>query len=294
MKDKLEVLDQKDRGVNTNEEVLTTIGWIDINRKDISYSGRLYPPTWRFQVKPVTVAEIRHFSSIDEENPMSVNNMLNDMMKSNVRIIDVVDGRTTKIPTDRLYEHDRFLFLMFIHAYSGTEKAIKYVVKCKADNCDNANYVAVTPFNITYTDLDPKTESDFLQHDGSLIVNTKSYGKLQYMPITLSVSNAIKKFVAERFEKGDRHEQTFIKLTPFLTDPLIPLSMQSVYQKYLALDEKKFTVLLQLVDKYFDIRTKGQISFICELCGAGGTALIKFPNGLRNIFLADSLAGEIE
>lgn len=261
------------------------LGWLDIDRSAISYGGRLYPKSWKFQVKPAKVKEIRHFSAIDESNPISVTDSLNQMIMSNVRILD---GNTV-IPSSNLYEHDRFQFILFIHAYSGTATAIKYAHKCS--NCDNELEVSLTPFVLRFKELS-ETATKYLTSSGKFEISTKSFGKKIYQPITIDMSTKIKDFVTEKYRTDDDYERNFIKLLPFIY--VQNKSLAEIYvDKYLSLSEKEYSVLYTLADKHFDIGAKNEISVECNKCNNGGVAPIKFPNGIRSIFINDDISDEL-
>lgn len=287
----LNELDNKDKNINESSSTKSDGGlWHDIARKDMSYGGVMYPVNWEFQVKAGNVKDVRHWSSIDETNPISVNNHMNDLMNTNVRIIDTTGERRKVVSSDKIFEMDRFQFILFVHTYSGMTTKLTYKATCgETDSCKAPQDVTLTPFNLQYSELSVRALEYMTAEDG-IVFETKSHGKVSYKPITIEWSKKFSDFNKKALQSGDEIEQNFIRLLPFLMDDVS--TIQTLYQKYLGIGEKLFGFYMQTLKKHLDIRALGEISFKCTTCDQEGIAPVKFPNGLANLFFADDVDDE--
>ena len=62
-------------------------GWIDVDKALLGKRAEFYPEDWNFRIRPATVEAIRNWSNIDDENPNSVDDVFNEILKSCLAII---------------------------------------------------------------------------------------------------------------------------------------------------------------------------------------------------------------
>lgn len=264
---------------------IDNIGWIDIDRTKLSYGGRLYPSTWQFKVRPATVAEIRHFSSLDEENPISVSSAMYDMIMSNVRI---TDGNKI-VKSDRIYEYDQLYFLLLIHEYTGGTKSI--VIEHVCQSCNTKNTVKLTSDKLQYEPLSEVAEK-YLTNNGTFEVKTKSFGTLTYKPIMLKDSVKLREYMIDCHNNNRKFETMFTRMFPFLRTK-DEYDAKELYQHYLALSKEKYGAIFNLVNKHFQIKALTTLNESCEQCESGIQPYIQFGTGLANIFIDDNVDGEL-
>ena len=73
-------------GQNLFENAEYRDGWIDVDRSFLGERAKFYPEDWRFKIRPATVEAIRNWSTIDEENVNSIDDVFNEVMKSCISI----------------------------------------------------------------------------------------------------------------------------------------------------------------------------------------------------------------
>lgn len=264
----------------------TTYGWIDIPSEDLPHGGRLYPDTWKFRILPAITSHVRHFSSLDEENPFSVVTTLNNLIKTNVRIID-----NDKVLTgDNINESDRFFFVLKVKEYTGMTKTITYEHKCNAGSCNHVNQVTLMAAKLKFTELTDKAKKYL--NNGSFVIETKSLGTLVYRPTTIKESIKLQTYIVDCEKNKVEYENNFTKIYPFLrTDD--QSEIKDLYNTYLGLSKSKYDIYFTLASKEFDIRTLNEVDSKCESCDCRLSAPIQFPDGLPNIFSADNIYDEL-
>lgn len=269
-------------------------GWQDIKRDIIPYEGRLYSTKYRFQVKPASVGTIKHFSSMDEDNPLSVNDALTYVLSNHIRVLD---GNRLLDPLDVIYEHDRFFFVMLVHVYTGSTTALKFPTSCKVDStCGHKQDAVITPYNLKVKELEEKAWSYLNPELGKFVVETKTLGKFTFKPLTLKISGEITEFIMAQRKESNDIDKMFLTMAPFLNfeDRLPGQSMKEFYQKYLQLtDSSRKITLLDRLEKMLSPQQLAEIEVTCEKCSRPFRAPISSLAGLRDIFFVDDIDGEL-
>jgi hypothetical protein len=276
-----QVLEKLD--LNTNTEA-SPIGWIDVDRSELSYRGELYPSQWKFKVRPALVHEIQHYSSLDETNPISVSSSIRNMILSNVRIMD--GNRVIK--SDNIYEHDQLFFLLKIHEFTGGTKTltIDHVAPCGHRNVFNLVASA-----LRYSELSDKG-LEYLTTDGKFIIKTKTLGKFEYKPLTLHDSQRLGDYLIAANRRGDKINQNFTKMYGFLRSD-DQETVEEVYQKMVSLKKEQYGFILTMKQKYLDIHAETDLTSTCTECESGIQTQIRFSSGLANIFFDDDIDSEL-
>jgi hypothetical protein len=96
-----------DRG---SDEAALLPGYHEIYAEQFPSKGIFYPDGTRFMIRAAAVKEIRHFSTIDEQNPFSVDEALNEILNGCMQIR--VPGRQASFKD--LKEEDRIFVIMAI------------------------------------------------------------------------------------------------------------------------------------------------------------------------------------
>lgn len=277
---------------DVNSPIEPTGGWIDIDTSKFSYEGRLYKKSLRFQVKPVTVGTIKYFSTLDENNPLSVNDALTFVIEQHIRVLD---GKRVLKSLDVIYEHDRFFFVMLVHSYSGAPTALSYDANCSHQKCNHPQDVSISPYNIKWSEISEKGDSYINPDEGMINIPTKNFGILKYRPLTLSESGELTEFMLESRRKGEDIEKLFLQVAPFIAhEKKAGENAASVYQKYLKItSDPKYVALLMHIIELLNIAQLLEIEVDCKKCSRPFRSQISSVKGLRNIFLANDIADEL-
>ena len=71
-------------GANIFENADLRDGWQVVDRRLFGERDMYYPKDWEFRIRPATVEAIRNWSTIDDENANVVDDVFNEIIKSNV------------------------------------------------------------------------------------------------------------------------------------------------------------------------------------------------------------------
>ena len=89
-------------------------GWMTVDRKLLGERDVFYPEEWEFRIKPATVEAIRNWSTIDEENPNSIDIVFDEILKACLKIV-TPNG---PLPWSQINTWDRVFFVLLIREYT--------------------------------------------------------------------------------------------------------------------------------------------------------------------------------
>lgn len=268
-----------------NRSDVSMFQWHDIDRKLLPFEGRLYPSSYQFQIKPALVKEIRMFSELDENNPMSIVKAFRELLRTNLRILD----NGTVISSMNVLDQHQLFFILLIREYSDTGKVLTMKHTCKS--CDYENELLLSSDLLQYTEPSEKAWT-YLKETGVFEIDTKTHGRIYYKPTTLADTQAISEFVIDLKQREERYESNFGLLFPFIRKTKV-YKIAELYQEYLSMKRERFSFLLSLQKKHFDIRPKTEVESVCSSCECGILCKIEFRGGLANIFIANNVDDEL-
>ncbi|BBI90414.1 hypothetical protein HYO65_gp022 [Tenacibaculum phage PTm1] len=289
-KNMLDTLAQRDAGINTNK-VDTFIGWHDVKREDLPYGGLFFPKSYNFQVQPANAETVAHYSSMDETNPLSVQSALTHVIKKHIRITD--NGEVVN-SLDVIHESMRFWFAMLVHTYTGNSTSLENSEMCP--KCNHSNKVVITPYVIKFMELDDYVRERVDVNTGMFIQKTKSYGELEYQPITLGMRAELMAYMQEKYQKKESFDMQFLSYAPLI----YPLrkkgqSIDDLYKNVyypMTQDIKKFSTFTKIINKVA-LDQLLTIDTNCSKCDHRFQVDISKTQGLRHIFLDSSADDEL-
>jgi hypothetical protein len=276
------------------------IGWKPFPGENLPSAGMFYPDGTTFAIRAASVAEIRHFSTIDENDPLDLDDKLNMVVDKCLQI---------KFP-DRhgnwkdLKEEDRFCLIFAIRALTFKNGENKLVVnlKCGQTCLGDGSYnekIELSNDNFEYYTIEPKLMRYYSPAERCFVIPSKEVGTLKLYIPSLGITTFIKNYLRDKARKQEFFDKTFMKVAPFMFGDWRTVNEQ-VYkrteQDSFGWNNKKLSAMLKLVELIrFGVKTK--LTRQCDKCGAEVSAPLSFPGGIRSLFLygdplADIFGGE--
>ena len=273
------------------KSVVEDIGWIRVKLETLPSQGIFYPTGTEITIRAAAAGEIRHWSTLDEEDLLSLDDALN-------RVAD----RCCKIKFPRLFgsfkdlkEIDRFFIIFAIREYTFKkgENNLNVTFNCK--KCGKIETVTITKEMVSYYTPAPELQSRFSEDERCFHLRLSNGEEIKlYLP-TLGVMSYIKSYITDKNKKGEEFDQAFLKWAPFLFPEWRTLNDAS-YQKALqdsymwSLD--KISVLDWFVDQ-MQKTVKAELKKECSTCGAEVTAQLTFPGGVKSLFLISDISSKL-
>lgn len=272
------------------------VGWKPFPVNLLPSSGMFYPEGTTILIKPALVEEIRHFSTIDENDPLDLDDKLN-MVMSKCLMLKFPDRHAS---WKDLKEEDRFCLVFAIRdiTFKNGENKLFINMQCGNTCAGDGSYfekIEMKNENFEYYEIDPKLMRHFSNEEKCFVINNPKVGVIKLYIPSLGVTTFIKNYMREKIKKGERYDKTFLKVAPFMFSDWRNLN-DKLYQKVESdswgWNPLKLSAILQMAEMIrFGVKTK--ITRQCNKCGAEVATNLTFPGGIRSLFLYASPLDEL-
>ena len=280
-------------GERIGEKAEIRDGWIDVDRNLLGDRNYYYPEDWIFRIKPATVEAVRNWSTIDENNPTSVNTVFDEMLKSCLAI------RTNRgpMPWSQINVWDRLFFVLLIREYTFAKGEAKIEFTRECPNCeseitfhlDSQSLMYDTPDEDLLKMYDQETRTWHI-YPSDYDVQWKDDEVTLYVP-TREKDNAITDYVYARLQE-DRNakiDRVFMKFLPWMLpkiskDTTIARGqIRKAQAEFNSWDTDMFTFMDEVINN-ISVTPATTLLGVCEACGEEATAPIQFPDGISSLF----------
>ena len=264
-------------------------GWMEVDKRLLGDRANFYPEDWNFRIRPANVEAIRNWSTIDDENPNSIDDVFNEILKS---CLSIVTPRGP-LPWSNVRSWDRFFFILLIREYTfvNGEKKLQFEEDCP--NCDNSVPFALTSVSLDYDLPDPEIYKYFNPETQTWLIDPTEYDVdadpiTLYLP-TLEKDAAIKSWLIQRVQDKKKVDNVFMKFLPWLApkiskdDKVASRQIREYEMIFKSWDTDMFSFMDEVISNITIIPATRLISS-CPVCGEEVTAEIRFPDGVRSIF----------
>jgi len=280
--------DYTDRG---SEEAALLPGYHEIYAEQFPSKGLFYPNGTRFMIRAAAVKEIRHFSTIDEQNPFSVDEALNEILNGCMQIR--VPGRQASFKD--LKEEDRIFIIMAIRelTFLKGENRLMLSVTCKECNTDNDLDIRNDAFEST--PLEDTIMKYYDQEARIFDVQTKSSGNIKIAPPSIGIMREVTKYIQKTQQEGKKLDQSFIKVLPYMVQEwrgFSETSIKNMEVEFMRWDTTKYQTMSKLTEMT-RVGVKEELSHNCSKCGTELRTPISFPGGIKSLFVISDISGEL-
>lgn len=266
-------------------------GWIPVDRELLGERSVFYPESWEFYIRPATVEAIRNWSTINDENPNSVNEVFNEIIKS---CVSIKNGEK-KIPWGNINFWDRFFFILLVREYTFAhgENKIEYTDPCQ--ECGNDVTFNLTSQSLLYEMPDPSIMHFYDQETQTWVIDPQEYDidadVLKFHLFTLEKDAAITSWIVSRYRENNKFkpDEAFIRILPWLAtklskdENLIKMQIREYEAIYKRWDMEMFGFVNDIVRNII-VQPSTNLIAECPICGEEVTSQIRFPNSISSLF----------
>jgi hypothetical protein len=288
--------DQGNR-VHIDELPANTVGWKPLPLENLPSGGMFYPDGATLEIRAASVREVRDFSTIDENDPISVEEKANKILSACCRFRLI--GREAHWKD--LKEEDRFYLLFairemtFIHG----EGKLMVTVKCdgRNDSCDGTWFenVEINKDVFAYYSIEPKLMAKFDDAKKSFHIEHPKVGSFDLFVPSIGVLSVLKLHMREAIRDNRKTDQSYIQIAPFLFNDWRGMNANSIKMKeqdVAGWSIEKFSAVKSLTEMIrFGVKTT--ITRRCGQCGSEVAAPLSFPGGVRALFFVSDIVDEI-
>jgi len=261
------------------------IGWQRLPMKDLPTQGLFYPKDTEIAIRSATAGEIRHWSTLQEDDLNNLDDMLNYMLE---RCVTLKTGKTHSSWKD-IKEVDRFYILLAIREYTFVKGENQLQVKTS-----ETSKINVTKEMIDYITLEPKLMKYYDDEKRCFLLTFKN-GRVMEVDIpSVGVTNYLKNYINRKQQQQQGFDIDFISFAPFVVKDWRGLN-DSTYEK-MVLDSNgwsisEVSVLTHLKDLFVD--TVNPVVKYMDEGGMERTAPLNFLGGIKSVFLISDPFGEL-
>lgn len=281
---------QKFTNYETEDDILAAeIGWKNVPMESLPSQGYFYTSGTQVAIRSATVSEIRHWSTIDENDLLGLDDMLNFIIEKCCRI--KVPGKPGTFKD--LKEIDRFYLIFAIRDYTFKNGENKLFVTVSDDDGQEQK-IEVTKDSLDYFNPDEKLMKYFKQESQCFDIQMKNGENFKiYLP-SLGIMAFIKNYIKNKQQTNQGFDKTFIKYAPFLFSDWKMLN-QATYDKSV---QESFTWSLQkisVMDKLVELLSSSINPAVRYQSSGGGEgrAPLNFQGGVKSLFLISDIFDEL-
>ena len=277
-------------GEKIGQNVEVRDGWMDVDKRLLGDRAIFYPEEWQFKIRPATVEAIRNWSTIDDENPNSVDDVFNEILKYCLTIVTP----TGNLPWGNLRSWDRFFFVLLIREYSmiNGEKKIEFTEDCPS--CDNLVTFTLNSQSLMYELPDPDIMKYFSHDEQNWMIDPNEYDVnwpepvILYLP-TLEKDANIKAWLIDRVQNNKKVDNVFVKFLPWLAPKIskdLTIAQRQIREyevKFKSWDADMFSFMDEVINN-IAVLPSTKLVEICPTCGEEVSAQISFQDGIRSLF----------
>ena len=264
------------------------LGWHELPLDSLPSKGRFYPEGTSIKIRSAKVAEIRHFSTMDENNLLDIDEKLNAIVESCTKVINANSRTSFK----DICEEDRFIIILAIRDLTFPEPENN--LKVTWTNKRNVKHdVDIKREYFEYFDIPAEIEKYYDPKMRAFIIKTKTYGEIMMKPPSVGVMSEITSYIKERREKEQEIDQSLLQIAPFVATDWRTFNQKRLWELEVEMngwDNKKYLLLYKLAEKMkIGIQPEMKVTIEDE----EASIPINFRDGIKSLFIVQDLSGEL-
>lgn len=243
--------------------------WKILSMETLPSKGLFYPKDSEILLRSAKTKEIRHWSTIDEHDPIDVREKINFIISACTKF--KVKGSPMPLNFNDFLEIDKYhiLFRIYELTFPNQENKLWAYIKCSNTQCGHVNQTQVTSQNLIGFKYPSELMKWYSEEERCFVVPSEKLGETLrfYMP-TIGIKNRFRQRRRKEELDGTQLDESFYKHGPYLlndwrradNDVLSELKMSSI-----GWNDNKFLIIY----KFTDLLEKDNLNkagSTCEKC----------------------------
>lgn len=265
------------------------LGWKPMPIENIPSQGRFYPDGTTMEIRAAQVNEIRHFSTIDENDPLDMDDKLNMIIDKCMRMKFPDRQATWK----DLKEEDRFYLIFAIRdlTFINGENKLFITLKCGRNCTGDGTYrekIELVKENFEYYEIEEKLMRFYDPTERCFVVDSPKAGTIKMYIPSLGITTFIKNYIRQKVRDNEFFDKAFLKMAPFVFDEWRTLDDKTYHAKVqdsMGWTPLKLSGIIRMAEMIrFGVKT--EIKKPCKQCGTEVRTPLNFPGGVKSLFLS--------
>lgn len=270
-------------------ELGNNLGWIPIKIEDLPTRGLFYPEKTEIAIRAASGGEIRHWSTLQEDDFSALDNMLNYIIERCVTI-KPTNPEDSHLSWKDIKEVDRFYLLLAVHELTFAEGENNLQVKI----ADNKN-INVQKEMVSYISLDPRLMRYYNDKERCFILTPKGGKPIKLDIPSIGVTQWLKNYIIRKQTMGEPIDEDYLNFAPFIIRDWRGLN-DNVYNNFVEESYRWNVTIISLlvhVKKLFSDTVDPVIRYTDE-GGMEQVAPLNFQGGIKSLFLISDPFAELE
>ena len=268
-------------------------GYIEIYKENFPSKGIFYGRDSRFLIRAASVMEIKQFSTMNEEDPYSIDEALNQILKS---CLTYREGNSIRSFKD-LKEEDRIYVILAIRELTFVKGENKLNLTSVCKDCGHENHIEITKDSFEANEPNEKLIKYYNEETRRFEVQTKSNGTVYIEAPSIGIMMEVTKYMQKMQMEGKKIDKAFIKTLPYMVNDwrgLNEKAISNLQMDFMSWDAKQFQIMNVLIEMC-TVGVKETITTICEnpKCQVEVATPITFPNGIKSLFVISNIDSEL-
>lgn len=263
-------------------------GYKLIPNNELPHNGRLYPVSWSFAYRCPTSEEIANFSSVNENDQLSIINAIQELIRKCVVIVDTDSQK--QISSLEINDGDRVYFLLKLREFYLPNDPISYNTMCLS--CKEQITVNLNSASLQFYHISEKIFNSFDGRTFNLDMGLTS-GPIVFRIPTFNTSQRIFRYITNTYKNKENTKESevfnkkFLLVAPFLYENGNE-SVEALKNKFrqISRDGERLKAYVDLAN---NLRFDNKETFVyTHDCGSEEVAEIRFPGGWKKMFVGSS------
>jgi len=273
------------------------IGYVPIPVSSLPTNGRFYPSGTTLLIKALTVEQVRHWSTVDDSQPIDVNSHLNQIILS-CCTLKGPDGRS--LGYKQICDADRLFILLSIRdlTYKEGEAKIDIPIRCSCGASSETKVPLSHDSIVLHEELEESIEKYYDSDERCFVIRSASHGDLVLHLPRIGVMEKVYNQISEYERQQKTWDKSFYITLPYLITNSNLLDDQKafnrMYNDFKTWSIGKYSIYQKMIEK-LKMGPTEKIKGTCSKigCGAEVTASLTFPDGIRSLFLISNIESEL-
>lgn len=260
--------------------------------------GLFYPKGTELLIKSAKTKEIRHWSTMDEHDPIDVREKMAFILNKCTKF--KIKGKPIHFNLNDFLEVDKFHILFRIQelTFPNNENKLMANIKCTNPKCGVVNRVQVGSQNLLGFEIPKGLEKWYSEEERQFVIPSEKLNEtLRFSMPTIGVTNAIRDFRQGEVKKGIDLDESFYNFSPYLISDFRNLSKDQIHTLKLQSNgwsQNKFLAIHKFTE---DLKKSSvnKVTCVCESCKTQITTSI-FLGGsftVKDIFVISARFDEL-
>jgi len=264
------------------------LGYHKIPSNSLPSGGMFYPVGTEISIRSAKVAEIRHFSTIDEANVLDIDEKLNQIVESCIRIT----SSSRRLSYKDLLEEDRFFVIFSIRDLTFPEPESSLKIDHRSRNGEK-HEIEIKKDYFQYFKIPVELDKYYDADKRTFLIETKSFGTISMRPPVIGVMQKITSYIKEKQQKGEVVDQSILQIIPYLHHDWRGFNDKTLFDFEIELNgwsNKKYNLIYTLAEK---MKVGIQPNMSVQIGDDVEEIPISFRDGVKSLFIVQNFAGEL-